>query len=76
MKRIMFEEENNITFSQEQKLENSQDRNWKNKRLINKYLNEHHGFKRPSLCRSKISLWKSRCNSEEHEQKLKTWMVN
>ena len=66
-----------IITSQEPRLENSQNRNWKNKRIVNTYLNEQrHGIKQTNLCRSKINLWKSRGPSKEHEQKSETKVEN
>ena len=46
--------ENHIAFSQEPSLEDSQVRNRKTKRSIDKYPNKHHGIKRFNQCRSKI----------------------
>ena len=58
LKIFYIRKKDRIIIFQEPRLENSQVRNWKNKRLINTYLNEqHYGIRRTNLCKSKISLW-------------------
>ena len=73
---IHVRKENHIIFSQEDRLEESKVQNWESKQLIEKYHNKRHRIKRFYLCRSKISLWKNRGASEDHRQKVKTWMGN
>ena len=61
MKRIIFEKKTAFPSPREPRLEISQSRNWKDKRLINKYPNEQHpGPIQSNLCRCETSLWKSR----------------
>ena len=65
-----------ITISQKSRQEKSQDRNGKNKRLINTYLNEqHHRIKPTNLCRSKISLLKNRAPAKEHKNLKPEWEI-
>ena len=65
MERIMSEKKTTLSFSQEVKLEDSQFRNRKSERLIDKYPNKQH-HKRYNICRSKISQWKKQGSSEDH----------
>ena len=63
-------EKNQIAFSQEPRLDNSQIQNRESERLIDK--KRHHGVKRFNIGRNKTSLSKNLGSLEDHRQKVKT----